>query len=224
MFVIELLFIIFGGVIASLITLVIFYKIYLLMKVKRNRRFLLPLSLTLPIYVYKRHELSVDNFTLHTLNIIVGFICSFIFLINFEIFSNLIYKKPLYFEDLEHKKINIDEVPISTIDTFVFIKDDDIPIAKRKVVKLTEAKKYQQLFTNIQHFTLSVSFALMFDFIYFSYFNLSNPVDILIAIGSLTGLYYRIVRYIGKVVIMILNKKKQAEELQELSRIAIHRV
>ena len=156
------------------------------------KRFFLPLAIILPVLII--FEKLQNDFYIF----ISCLISSFILTWNFPYFSKFGYTKPIYFEDLEQEKLNLDKV------------------AKNKIISNIEnSKKFQNRFILFQQIILSVTLALIIDYSTHRYKNTSLVfTEILGLLGGLFTLYLKITQFIGKIILKILYVNKKKERLQ----------
>jgi len=118
---------------------------------------------------------------------------------NFPIISKFIYSRPIYFEDL-NKPLSIDN-------------NED----KKKIIyNIENSDKFKTRFILFQQFIISVVFALTADYIKSRFYdNIDEQISIFAIIGVIGGLIsltIKIIKFFGKISLIIIYKQKKKIE------------
>lgn len=158
------------------------------------KRFFLPISILLPSLIY------FEKFRNDLYIFISFFISSFIFLWNFPSISKIGYSKPVYFEDLD---------------------ENNSQIIKKKILSNIElSKKFQNRFIFIQQIILSTTIGLISDYAIQKYrYQTLAIAEVLGAVGGLFSLYVKITKFLGRILLNYLYKRKKMEKEKILKNI-----
>ncbi len=164
-----------------------------------SKTILLPVAIILPSL----------NFLLIFRNDFYLFISTFISLLlitwNFPYISKFSYLKPIYYDDLISDDINL-------------TKSD-----KKIIYNIEISKKFKNKFLILQQFLLSITVALLIDYISFKYkekqYLTSEFVGVL---GGILSLYAKIIKALGKVILICLYRMKKKEKEALLIKLNIN--
>lgn len=137
------------------------------------------------------------------------FISTFISLLlitwNFPYISKFSYLKPIYYDDLISDDINL-------------TKSD-----KKIIYNIEISKKFKNKFLILQQFLLSITVALLIDYISYKYkekqYLTSEFVGVL---GGILSLYAKIIKALGKVILICLYRMKKKEKEALLIKLNIN--
>jgi hypothetical protein len=155
-----------------------------------HKVFLLPISIILPCMIC--FPIFQNDYYIF----LATFISLLVITWNFPYLSKFSYTKPIYFEDLN---------------------DNNQSRVKKKILYNMElSKKFKNRFIIFQQFILSITIAIVVEYISYKYRNGNyQTIEFLGYIGGILSLYGKIIRYFGKGILVLLYymKKKEKDRL-----------
>ena len=122
---------------------------------------------------------------------------------NFPTMSRIIYSRPIYFEDLNKQ-----------------ISKDDNENRKKIIYDIENSDKFKSRFILFQQFIISIVIALTADYIksrfYDNYDNNLSTYAIIGIIGGLLSIMIKIIKFSGKISLLIIYKQKEKTEEDEM--------
>ena len=152
--------------------------------------FLLPISIIMPSMLY--FSIFQNDYYIF----LSVFISLLVITWNFPYLSKFSYTRPIYFEDLND--------------------DNNSKVRKKILYNMELSKKFKNRFIIFQQFILSITIAIVVEYISFKYRNGNyQPLEFLGYIGGILSLYTKFIRYFGKGVLVLLYhmKRKEKEKL-----------
>lgn len=164
-----------------------------------SKTLLLPIAIILPSL----------NFLIIFRNDFYLFISTFISLLlltwNFPYISKFSYLKPIYYDDLISDDSNL-------------TKSD-----KKIIYNIEISKKFKNKFLILQQFLLSLTVALLIDYISFKYKEKQYLTSEFIGVlGGILSLYAKIIKALGKVILICLYRLKKKEKEALLIKLNIN--
>tara|TARA_B100001964_G_C14058409_1_gene520232 strand:+ start:9 stop:620 length:612 start_codon:yes stop_codon:yes gene_type:complete len=162
------------------------------------KRFLLPISVILPCMLLQ--SIFQNSFYI--------FLSSFISLLiltwNFPHLLKIGYTRPIYFEDLDESKNK----------------------RKRRILYNIElSQKFKRRFIVFQQFMISVTIAIVADYISFKYkLDDYQPMEFFGLVGGVLSLYAKILYFVGKKYLRYLYHKKKKEKDNLLAKFNIESI
>jgi len=154
--------------------------------------FFLPITIIMPFFIY------FENFQNIFYIFIASFVSSFILVFTFPQITRMIYKKPIYFEDL-------------------YLDDKEQIKNHIKILhNIENTKKFQNNFILSQQIMMALAISLIIEYLTYKIINNSyETMELLGLLGGLISLYVKIITIIGKLFLGFLyyQKKKEKERL-----------
>lgn len=122
---------------------------------------------------------------------------------NFPTISRIIYSRPIYFEDLNKQ-----------------ISKDDNENRKKIIYNIENSDKFKSRFILFQQFIISIVIALTADYIksrlYDNHDNNLSTYAMIGIMGGLLSIMIKIIKFCGKISLLIIYKQKKKTEEDEL--------